>query len=191
MRRVSQAKEDAISKVIFNDEELDVEVGQNLLTPARRRGLHVWFLCDGRGLCQTCQCRVLSGADNLNQPTKIEVDTISESRRRNGFRLACQTSLARQGDVGIISLAEQMRRQAAEFMTFQRGTDFTGSVTDLLNDLAGFAADLAGGLPSIAQSIIPQLIDAPPSLGGVWDYLRDGQHVMGRVLSNPLTTGKK
>ncbi len=88
-----------------------------------------------------------------------------------------------------MSLAEQLRREAAEFLTFQR--EATRSVTDLLKDIAGFASDVVGSLPSIAQKAIPQLIDAPPSLGGIHDYLRDGQHVIMRVLANPLSTRKK
>ncbi len=188
---VKEHKEGAIPKITFNDETLDAKVGENLLTLARREGLHVWFLCDGRGLCQTCQCRVLSGAENLSRPTEIEIDTISESRRQSGYRLACQTQLSRQGDVSVVSLADQLRQQTVEFLTFKRGAAFTGSMTDLLTDFAGFAADLAGGLPSIAQNLIPKIIDTPPSLDDVYDYLRDGQHMIGRVLTNAFSTGKK
>ncbi len=187
----NEHKEDAISKITFNDESIDAEVGENLLTLARRHGLHVWFLCDGRGLCQTCQCRVLSGAENLSRPAEIEIDTISESRRKSGYRLACQTRLARKGDVDVVSLAEQLRQQTVEFLTLKRGAAFTGSMTDLLTDFAGFAADLAGGLPRIAQNIIPRIIDSPPSFEGVYDYLRDGQHVIGHVLTNAFSAGKK
>ncbi len=186
---LQRKKEYVISKVTFNDETFETVVGENLLALARRRGLHVWFFCDGRGLCQTCQCRVLAGAENLSPPNDIEVAAISESHRRNGFRLACQTRLSRPGDVALLSLAELLRREAAEFLTFQRGAARTA--TDLLKDFAGFASDVVGSLPSIAQKAIPQLIDTPPSLGGIYDYLRDGQHVIMRVLANPLSTRKK
>jgi len=91
----------------------------------------------------------------------------------------------------VISLAEQLRRQAAEFMTFQRGVGSIDSLTDLMKDFAGFAFDFVGSLTTIAESIVPQLIDAPPSLSGAYSYLRDGQRVIGRVLANPLSTGKK
>jgi len=83
----------------------------------------------------------------------------------------------------VISLAEQLRRQAVELMTFQRGAESVDSLTGLMKDFAGFAFDLVGSLTNIAQSVLPQLIDAPPSISGMYNYLRDGQRMIERVLT--------
>jgi hypothetical protein len=91
----------------------------------------------------------------------------------------------------VISLAEQLRRQAVELMTLQRGSESADGLTDLIKDCAGFAYDLVSSMTSIAQSVLPQLIDAPPSVSGIYTYVRDGQRMIERVLAKPLSTGKK
>jgi len=134
---------------------------------------------------------VLSGAENLSPPNEIETDIISESRRLSGYRLACQTRLTAAGDASVIGLAEQMRRQAVQLMTLQRGAESTDNLTGLIKDCAGFAFDFVGSLTDIAQSVLPQLIDAPPSVSGMYSYMRDGQRMIERVLTKPFSTGKK
>ena len=70
-----------MSKVTINDETSDAAAGDNILKLARRMGAHVWFVCDGRGLCRSCECRVISGADQLSPPTKMELGSLTDSRR--------------------------------------------------------------------------------------------------------------
>jgi ferredoxin len=183
--------EKAIPKIIFNDEALEANAGETLLAVARRHSAHVWFLCDGRGLCRTCECRVLSGGENLSPATGVELEVVSESRRRSRIRLACQTQLTDAGDAAVISLAEQMRREATEFITLRRGVASTDSLTELINDAATFASSLIGSLPNIAGNALPQLIDAPPTISRVYGYLRDAGLMIERILSHPLSTGKK
>ncbi len=178
-------------RIIFNDEAIKADTGESLLAVARRHGAHVWFLCDGRGLCQTCACKVLSGAGNLNAPTDIEVESISPSRREEGHRLACQVRLTGQGDAKVISLAEQVRRRTAEFLTLDQDAYTPDNFTRLLQDFAGFATDFAGSLVSAAMNFVPRLIESPPSISGVYDYLRDGQSMIEKLLTDPLSTDKK
>ena len=54
-----------MANVMINGEPAAADVGEDLLTVARRQGAVIGFLCDGRGMCTTCQCQVLAGAGLL------------------------------------------------------------------------------------------------------------------------------
>src|SRR5512145_673752 len=102
-----------MSHVTINDEVVDATPGESLLDLARRHGLHIWFLCDGRGLCRTCECRIRSGGDQLSPSSTSECESLSEIRRKEGFRLACQARVESPGPVDVISTAELLRRHGA------------------------------------------------------------------------------
>ena len=67
------------AKLEFNDEHIEVKQGDTLLQAARRHGSYVWFFCDGRGICQTCECRVVSGAENLSELSELERTGLGEA----------------------------------------------------------------------------------------------------------------
>jgi ferredoxin len=167
--------------VIINDEAVNAAPGDNLLTLARRNGSHVWFVCDGRGLCQTCECRILSGGEQLSRPTKIELDTMSETRRKDGYRLACQTRLAASGAISLISVAEEVRRRADTLIRGAEGTTWAGNLGRLAGSLAQFALDLLRSFPSAATHAIPQMVSMPPSISGAERYFQDTKRVAGRL----------
>lgn len=160
-----------MSHVTINDEVADAAPGESLLDIARRHGLHIWFVCDGRGLCRTCECRVRSGGDQLSAPSTSECDSLSESRLKEGFRLACQARIESPGPVDVISTAEVLRRHGAAV-----------DLPNLLSELGRFSADFSQQLPGSVLKIIPRLIAQPPSAGGLLHYARDGLRVMARWL---------
>lgn len=97
-------------QVTINDVVLEAEAGDGLLNVARKNKAHIGFVCNGNGLCTTCELRILSGAKNLTAPNKIEHDWLPQSRLARGYRLACQTALVGTGPVQVITRAEELRR---------------------------------------------------------------------------------
>jgi len=160
-----------MSRLTINDHTVDARDGENVLALARRHGLHVWFLCDGRGLCRTCECRVLEGADQLNPPTRIERGALAGDRLQEGYRLACQAAVRGPGDVALLSTAERLRRQAVRL-----------DLTDLVAELTRFSFDLSASLPEVSVKVLPRLIAMPPNATGVDRYVRDGLRMMTRLL---------
>jgi ferredoxin len=99
-----------MANLIINDKPVEADLGEGLLTVARRNRAHIGFICDGNGLCTTCECRVLEGAENLSEPNRIERTWLPEFRLKKGYRLACQTTLMGPGEVKILTRAEYLRR---------------------------------------------------------------------------------
>jgi ferredoxin len=176
-------------KITINDEIVDAAAGDNLLALARRRALHIWFACDGRGLCRTCECRVVTGAENLSRPTAIEQEALSDSRRDGGYRLACQTRVVGDGAVRVISVAEEIRRQTTALVKVPEGGSWMASAGELAGTLTRLALDFTRTLPSAALHFLPQLVSKPPDLEGMQRYLRDTGRVVERVLRDTRTLG--
>ncbi|MBX0327232.1 (2Fe-2S)-binding protein [Oscillochloris sp. ZM17-4] len=97
--------------VVINGVAMEADLGERLIDVARRNGAHVGFVCNGAGICQTCQCQVLSGADLLSPVNPSEQAWLSESRLSEGHRLACKTTLDRAGTVEMRSKAEDLRQK--------------------------------------------------------------------------------
>lgn len=127
--------------VIINDVELEAKVGERLLNVARRNAAHIGFVCDGNGICQTCQCRVLSGAEHLSPPSEAERTWMPERRLAAGHRLACQTALRGAGPVRVLTTAEELRRQTLNLITPPRGEDRLDQIEPLLENLVRMNVD--------------------------------------------------
>lgn len=97
-------------EVTINDVVVEAEAGDGLLDVARRHKAHIGFVCNGNGLCTTCELRVISGRKNVSLPNKIEYDWLPKSRVARGYRLACQTTLTGTGPVTVMTRAEELRR---------------------------------------------------------------------------------
>ncbi len=175
-------------KVTFNDDILNAAAGDNLLTLARKNASHIWFVCDGRGLCRTCECRVKSGAENLSEPSKIERDSITDSRRDEGYRLACQAKVVGPGPVEVISVAEEVRRKAVTLIEGKEGT-MLGNAGKLAESLTRFAVDFTRSIPTVAVNAIPKFLDKPPDIPGVRRYIRDSRRVFERILKDTKAIG--
>ena len=157
----------------FNGEIIDATPGETLVQAARRRGSYVWFICDGRGICQTCECRVVYGAANLSEPSDLERAGVSEGRRRRGYRLGCQTRLTGSGPVSVVSRAEELRRCAKEVLSGTAGQTLWERLRNLGADTLSATADLTTGVANVAPFAIPQLLRQPPTPARVADYVRD------------------
>lgn len=127
--------------VIINDVELEAKVGERLLNVARRNAAHIGFVCDGNGICQTCQCRVLAGADQLSPPSEAELIWMPERRLAEGHRLACQTVLRGPGQVRVITKAEELRRQTMAVVRPPRGEVPRDNLEPLLDNLVRMSVD--------------------------------------------------
>lgn len=99
-----------MADLIINDVPVEANLGEGLLMVARRNRAHIGFVCDGNGLCTTCECRVLEGQDNLSPPNNVERTWLPQRRLERGYRLACQSYLARPGRVRLVTRAEEFRR---------------------------------------------------------------------------------
>ncbi len=187
MRADSLEGGEDIPKLTFNDKVYQVKSGESLLALARRHGAHVWFVCDGRGLCRTCECQVLAGKESLGPPNDDEIAAISGSRREEGYRLACQARVTGPEDVKVVSVAEQLRRQAVRLVRLERGAESVSGFSDLMVDLIGVGSEFVRSLPHVARNLVPRIIDSPPSVSGATDYLRDAERMFEKVLGNPLS----
>lgn len=130
--------------VIINDVVMEARVGEPLLDVARRNAAHIGFVCDGNGICQTCQCRVLSGSAYLSPPNRAERIWMPARRLASGHRLACQVALRGSGQVEIITKAEELRRQLQRAMMPQAGPE---EREPLLDNLARMNIDQLLGYP--------------------------------------------
>ena len=140
---------------------------------ARRHGSHVWFVCDGRGICQTCECRVVLGAENLSEPSDLELAGVGEGRRRRGYRLGCQTRLTGSGPVSVVSRAEELRRRAREVVSGAEGQTLWERLRTLGADALSATAELSSGVAFAAPFAIPQLLKHPPTPARAANYARD------------------
>jgi ferredoxin len=74
-------------------------VGSYLIDAAKRLGIEITDECGRLGLCDSCAVTVKSGAEFLTEPTKAEIEILSEERRRQGERLSCQTKIKDAGEI--------------------------------------------------------------------------------------------
>jgi len=62
---------------------------ESLLACARRLGVGISSICNGKGICHSCKVQVLSGT--VSRPAPGELETFSPQELKAGWRLACQT----------------------------------------------------------------------------------------------------
>ena len=68
----------------------EVPTDETLLDAARRAGAPLGNSCGGVGVCARCRVRVISGAENLSDPTTIELRVMQLRGLSADERLACQ-----------------------------------------------------------------------------------------------------
>jgi ferredoxin len=127
--------------VVINDVELEAKIGEQLLNVARRNAVHIGFICDGNGVCQTCQCRVLDGADQLSPPSAAERAWMPERRLAEGHRLACQVALRGPGPVRVLTTVEELRRQTLNLLSPPPGEDWRDQIEPLLDKVVRDSVD--------------------------------------------------
>ena len=146
-----------MSQVEINEEVVEAKLGERLVAIARRNAVHIGFTCDGSGLCTMCECRVLSGADQLNEPTEVEHTWLSDERLAEGYRLGCQAALRGVGPVRLLTRAEEMRRQFDALLNPPAGTTVGDHVRPLLANIAAINWQHIGRWPSNLLNSISRL----------------------------------
>lgn len=134
--------------VIINDVAYEAMAGERLLTIARRNAAHIGFACDDQGICQTCQCRVLAGAQHLSPPNEAEQIWMPDTRLAHGHRLACQAALRGPGPVAILTGVEEFRRQVQDVLRFGDERDIVDRMEPMLENLVRASVDQLRGYPA-------------------------------------------
>ncbi|NEX11926.1 MAG: DUF4332 domain-containing protein [Prosthecochloris sp.] len=96
--------------VIINDKSCIASIGEKLSRVAQENQCHVGYVCGGHGVCQTCYVTVLEGEDCLSDLSDIERAFLSEKQIAGGGRLACQTTIEKEGTIRVLSRPEEIRR---------------------------------------------------------------------------------
>jgi len=80
---------------------IEAAKGETLLEAASNAGVNINSICGGEGLCGKCRVIVQEGGKNLSLPTEAEKRALSKEDLKNGFRLACQAKIKREGLIVI------------------------------------------------------------------------------------------
>ncbi len=96
--------------IIINDKPCQGNVGEKLSRVALENKAHVGYVCAGLGICQTCYVTVHEGMDCLSPLTDVETAFLSEKQIQEGARLACQTTIVKDGSIRLLSRPEEVRR---------------------------------------------------------------------------------
>ncbi|MCK5318458.1 MAG: DUF4445 domain-containing protein [Anaerolineales bacterium] len=90
---------------------VDITPGESLLEAAHSAGVELVSICGGKGSCDSCRVRVMSG--KLSSPTPDEESVFTPKELEDGYRLACQAKPQTDGkiDVPSESLATTQRLQ--------------------------------------------------------------------------------
>jgi uncharacterized 2Fe-2S/4Fe-4S cluster protein (DUF4445 family) len=79
-----------------HNREIQVPAGENLLRAAVEAGVYIQASCGGEAFCGKCRVKIEKGEVESPRTPKI-----SEEEYRQGFRLACQTKVLSDVEVGI------------------------------------------------------------------------------------------
>ena len=98
--------------VVFQPEgrRTKIDAREDLLDAARRCGVGVEDLCDGRGTCGKCKVIVRRGREFVGASDEASAELSDEDRRR-GVVLACRTHVTGEGAVILEIPAEAQRSQ--------------------------------------------------------------------------------
>ncbi|MCG8351929.1 MAG: (2Fe-2S)-binding protein [Chloroflexales bacterium] len=173
-----------MTTVVINDEAMNAAIGEDLLAIARRNVAHIGFLCDGRGACPTCQCRVLSGEQYLSPPNNFEYSWLSGAQIYDGRRLACQVILQSDGPVSVITGAEETRRLFFNVFFPPMSSNRGESLGRLFNNLGWNTLQYASRFPFNVLNTWPRFVSMPPYLRGVTQYVADVQRLIVRMTGN-------
>lgn len=88
-----------------------VAEGSYLWDAAKRLGVHLKAECEGRGACDTCAVTILKGRELLSTPTSAEMQHLTDERRENGERLACQTRIERNGELTVMVKKQEVEEE--------------------------------------------------------------------------------
>lgn len=166
--------------VVLNGEAIEANIGDNLLTVARREASHIGYFCDGRGLCPVCECRVISGAEHLSPVNKIEQRLLTPEQLAQGYRVACMMTVRSTGTIEMIARVEEMRRKAFGVIAPPAGTQRTDHLSSLVSDLVELSVDQVRLVPASLPIIVPQWRAKPAQIEGLVAYVTDALRMIQR-----------
>ena len=173
-------------QLTFNGERIEARPGETLLSAARRHGAHVWFLCDGRGICQTCLCRVMEGRDQMAPASDLERAGLGGSRIRRGYRLGCQARIAGSGAVTVESRAEELLRSGRRLAAAREVRSGIERLIAFNQVALGAVFDFARGVAGASPHLVPQLLRHPPTPRRVVAWTGDGWRLARRLMRDVL-----
>jgi ferredoxin len=181
-----------MARIIINNKAVNAEVGDNLLDLAKLQPAHIGFVCGGKGLCGTCELKVLEGASALTKPTRVENDWLAPRRLQQGYRLACQTEIKSEGTIRLLTRAEEVRREFLAIFNPPKGKNPFSSAGDFLADVAN---------PNQVAQYLGGVVSATGRVGVVkmlfpWDkplkFLEDaGRVIQAQIITPEITTNSK
>ncbi len=177
-----------MATITINDQQVEIEPGERLLDAARRHAVHIGFVCDGHGLCQMCECRILKGHDQLSPTTEPEETWLTQAQLKEGRRLACQTAIRGPGPVEVLTRAEELRRQTNAVFNPPKDdeTDRQEHITRLINSLMTINIEHLKRFPMNMMYALVHALTLRPTISGFQHVLSDCVRI-----SNRLATGKE
>ncbi len=94
-----------MAKIVFKSQNMEIEVpaGANIADVCDSNNVPFPFSCRS-GVCTTCMCNVLEGAENLNAKGENEKMTLVGAGAKENQRLGCQIKVEREGKVVLESV---------------------------------------------------------------------------------------
>ncbi len=94
-----------MAKIVFKAQNMEVEApaGSNIAEVCDQNNVPFPFSCRS-GVCTTCLCNVLEGADLLNEKEDNEKMTLEGAGAAENQRLGCQIKVVKEGKVVLESV---------------------------------------------------------------------------------------
>ena len=92
----------AKGKLTFVDINVSVNVpaGTRVIEVSEKVGAGIIYGCR-EGDCGTCMMKIISGGQNLSEPTALEDKVLKENMAGKGMRLGCQAQIIGEGEVKV------------------------------------------------------------------------------------------
>ncbi|HQT44806.1 MAG TPA: 2Fe-2S iron-sulfur cluster-binding protein, partial [Candidatus Micrarchaeota archaeon] len=92
-------------KIVFKSQNIEVEVpaGSSVADVCDSKNVPFPFSCRS-GVCTTCLCNVLEGAEILNEKGDNEKMTLEGAGAKDNQRLGCQLKIEKEGKVVLESV---------------------------------------------------------------------------------------
>ena len=169
--------------VSINNHSYNANKGERLLDIARSNHEHIGYFCGGNTICQTCYVKVLEGSELLSPLSVEEKALLSERLIKEGTRMACLTTVEKEGTIRVVSLVEEVKRafetnplqltgyaatmgwesliKFPETMRMQAGREF-----DLWQLIADIVSGIGDALQLVANAFAPSCSENPGNESG-------------------------
>lgn len=77
------------------DVTIEARPGMSLLNSLLYEEQPIHTVCGGRARCGCCRVRIVSDGKGISPPNEYEKNRLGENERKEGWRLACQTTTLR------------------------------------------------------------------------------------------------